>query len=42
MYTRLFPHQRATPHRVSAATCIAFDELPEENWAIAGELLDES
>jgi 4-oxalocrotonate tautomerase len=23
-------------------TYIAFDELPEENWAIAGQLLDES
>ncbi|BBP05068.1 tautomerase [Sulfuriferula plumbiphila] len=22
-------------------TYIAFDELPEENWAIAGQLLDE-
>lgn len=22
-------------------TYIAFDELPEENWAIAGKLLDE-
>jgi len=24
-----------------AYTYIAFDELPEENWAIAGKLLDE-
>ncbi len=23
-------------------TYIAFDELPDENWAIAGKLLDES
>ena len=23
-------------------TCIAFDELPDENWAIAGKLLDEA
>lgn len=23
-------------------TYIAFDELPDENWAIAGQLLDES
>lgn len=23
-------------------TYIAFDELPEENWAIAGQLLDEN
>jgi len=23
-------------------TYIAFDELPEENWAIAGKLLDEN
>ena len=38
---RLFPHQRAAPHRVTAATYIAFDELPDENWAIAGKLLDE-
>jgi 4-oxalocrotonate tautomerase len=22
-------------------TCIAFDELPEEQWAIGGKLLDE-
>ena len=22
-------------------TYVAFDELPEENWAIAGQLLDE-
>ncbi len=41
MCTRLFPHQWAAPHRVSAATHIAFDELPEENWAIAGQLLYE-
>ncbi len=23
-------------------TCIAFDELPDETWAIAGKLLDEA
>jgi len=27
--------------RRSRNTCIAFDELPDENWAIAGQLLDE-
>ena len=25
----------------SSYTYIAFDELPEENWVIAGQLLDE-
>ena len=39
--TRLLPHRRAAPLRVTAATYIAFDELPDENWAIAGKLLDE-
>ncbi|WP_263053159.1 tautomerase family protein [Sideroxydans lithotrophicus] len=35
------PAPWASPHRVAAATYIAFDELPDENWAIAGKLLDE-
>ena len=39
---RQLPHQRAAPHRVAAATYIAFDELADENWAVAGKLLDES
>jgi phenylpyruvate tautomerase PptA (4-oxalocrotonate tautomerase family) len=38
---RPFPHQRAAPHRVTAATYIAFDELADENRAIAGKLLEE-
>jgi phenylpyruvate tautomerase PptA (4-oxalocrotonate tautomerase family) len=38
---RLLPHQRAAPHRVTTATYIAFDELADENWSIAGKLLDE-
>ncbi len=29
----------APPRR--SRTCIAFDELPDEHWAIAGKLLDE-
>jgi len=29
------------PPCLSRNTCIAFDELAEENWAIAGKLLDE-
>jgi hypothetical protein len=41
-YWRLLPRQRATPLRVTTATYIAFDELPDENWAIAGKLLDEA
>ncbi len=27
-------------HKPASYTYIAFDELPEENWAIAGTLLD--
>ncbi len=27
-------------HKPKSYTYIAFDELPEENWAIAGKLLD--
>ena len=29
------------PPRHDRYTYIAFDELPDENWAIAGKLLDE-
>jgi hypothetical protein len=29
------------PPCLSRNTYIAFDELPDENWAIAGQLLDE-
>ena len=28
-------------HKPKSYTYIAFDELPNENWAIAGDLLDE-
>ncbi|HEY9098350.1 MAG TPA: 4-oxalocrotonate tautomerase family protein [Thiobacillus sp.] len=28
-------------HKPASFTYIAFEELPEENWAIAGQLLDE-
>lgn len=28
-------------HKPAAYTYIAFDELPDQNWAIAGKLLDE-
>lgn len=28
-------------HKPKSYTYIAFDELPDENWAIAGQLLDE-
>tara|TARA_R110002049_G_scaffold110790_1_gene259889 strand:- start:606 stop:791 length:186 start_codon:yes stop_codon:yes gene_type:complete len=28
-------------HKPASYTYIAFEELPEENWAIAGQLLDE-
>jgi 4-oxalocrotonate tautomerase len=28
-------------HKPKAYTTITFDELPDENWAIAGKLLDE-
>ncbi len=28
-------------HKPKSYTYIAFDELPEENWAVAGTLLDE-
>ncbi len=28
-------------HKPASYTYIAFDELPDENWAIAGKLLDE-
>ena len=28
-------------HKPKSCTCIALDELPDENWAIAGKLLDE-
>ncbi len=28
-------------HKPKSYPCIAFDELPDENWAIAGKLLDE-
>ena len=27
-------------HKPKSYTYIAFDELPDENWAIAGKLLD--
>jgi 4-oxalocrotonate tautomerase len=29
-------------HKPASYTYIAFDELPDENWAIAGKLLDEA
>ena len=29
-------------HKPKSYTYIAFDELPDENWAIAGQLLDEA
>jgi len=29
-------------HKPKSYTYIAFDEMPYENWAIAGQLLDES
>ena len=29
-------------HKPASYTYIAFEELPEENWAIGGILLDES
>jgi len=28
-------------HKPKSYTYIAFDELPDENWAIAGKLLDD-
>lgn len=28
-------------HKPASYTHITFDELPDENWAIAGKLLDE-
>lgn len=28
-------------HKPKSYTYITFDELPDENWAIAGKLLDE-
>lgn len=28
-------------HKPKSYTYIAFEELPDENWAIAGQLLDE-
>ena len=28
-------------HKPKSYTYIAFDELPDENWAIGGQLLDE-
>ncbi len=28
-------------HKSKSYTYIAFDELPDENWAIAGKLLDD-
>lgn len=28
-------------HKPASYTYVAFDELPEENWAVAGKLLDE-
>lgn len=28
-------------HKPKAYTYIAFDELPDENWAVGGKLLDE-
>ncbi len=28
-------------HKPASYTYIAFEELPDENWAIAGKLLDE-
>ena len=28
-------------HKPAAYTYIAFDELPDQNWAVAGKLLDE-
>jgi hypothetical protein len=37
MYTRLFPAPACyDPPCLSRNTCIAFDELPDENWSIAG------
>lgn len=29
-------------HKPPVYTYVVFDELPEENWAVAGRLLDES
>jgi 4-oxalocrotonate tautomerase len=29
-------------HKPKSYTYIAFDELPDENWAIAGQLLDQT
>lgn len=28
-------------HKPASYTYVTFDELPEENWAVAGKLLDE-
>lgn len=28
-------------HKPASYTYVAFDELPEENWSVAGKLLDE-
>jgi 4-oxalocrotonate tautomerase len=28
-------------HKPPSYTYVTFDELPEENWAVAGKLLDE-
>lgn len=28
-------------HKPKSYTYITFDEVPEENWAVAGELLDQ-
>lgn len=28
-------------HKPASYTYITFDELPDENWAVAGKLLDE-
>ncbi|RFC38397.1 MAG: 4-oxalocrotonate tautomerase [Candidatus Nitrotoga sp. LAW] len=28
-------------HKPKSYTYITFDELPDENWAVAGQLLDE-
>jgi len=29
-------------HKPPAYTYVVFDEVPEQNWAVAGKLLDES
>jgi 4-oxalocrotonate tautomerase len=32
---------RRIAHKPPSYTYVTFDELPEENWAVAGKLLDE-